>query len=303
MRIVGALAIALGVVVQPEPAHVSSVCQEQGADTECWLEIETYSSDKCYVWKDDVIPLELDLTWSRHCIDGPGGIAVASGLGDLYLESGSYDGNGVLRQGRKVGHWVEVTGPEKDDKSFDELSIVAEGSYVDGKRQGRWTLRTIGWYPERLRDFIYSWEEPRGPVPGAGRMEEGDYVEGRRHGDWIKRFPGGWVEEEDYVEGRRHGVYVLRSTGGFTVVEGLYIDGKRHGLWREYGSEGRYVNGRRHGHWILWFPGDNRSEQHEREGSYVDGKREGRWTIRWPEVPAEFECYERDIVVSACEED
>ena len=85
-------------------------------------------------------------------------------------------------------------------------------------------------------------------------------------------------------------------------MEGLYIDGKKHGHWREYWSEGRYVNGRMHGHWILRFQGDYRSEQHEREGSYVDGKREGRWTIRWPEGPAEFECYEGDIVVSECEE-
>ena len=267
-----ALLVTLGVAVQPQPAPGSSVCQEKGADSECWIKIETYSSEKCYVWKDEYIPLEGQLRWTSYCTDGLGGIKVADGFGDVYLESGSYDGTGVLRQGKKVGHWIEVTEPVEDDNVFDDL-FVAEGSYVGGKRQGRWTLRTTGWHPYRLRDFLFSWEKPRGPVPGAGSMEEGEYVEGKRHGHWIRRFPGGWVEEEYYVEGKKHGVYVLRSTGGSTVMEGLYVDGKKHGHWREYGSEGRYVDGSMHGHWILRLPGDNRSEAHEREGSYVDGKR------------------------------
>lgn len=295
------LLVALGVAVQPEPAHVVSVCQEREEASECWLEIGTYSSETCYVWKDDFIPLDGDLTWSGYCTDDPGGLVVADGIGDLYLESRSYDGNGVLRQGRKVGHWVEVIGPENDEGIFDDLSVIAEGLYVDGKRQGRWTLRTIGWHPETLRGFLHSRAEPKGPVPEAGSMEEGEYVDGERHGHWIKRFPRGWVEEQHYAEGKKQGAYVVRSVGGSTVVEGMYVDGRKQGEWKEYGSEGRYLDGRRHGHWILWFPGDNRSEQHERAGSYVDGKREGRWTIHFPEVPAEFECYERDIVVSECE--
>ena len=109
------------------------------AEQPCWVEIENQPG--CHVWlgrnewgrSKDYAEFDETVTWSGGCSNG-----LANGVGELVRDSGRVEGpyvsaTGELSAGMKRGHWTERTWSGR----------MFEGSYVAGKRDGRWLHGTI----------------------------------------------------------------------------------------------------------------------------------------------------------------
>ena len=172
---------------QTEPAQIELIpkCETPTVkgDPDCWLQVENHGN--CYIWNSSVSNEET-VTWSGQC------------------RAGKPDGRGKETWG----------GARADGSTYTSIHI---GSYIDGKKHGRWQ---------------YRW--------ASGWQETGSYVDGKRHGQWkeILHYTKGEVLEEtgSYVNGKRHGQW----------KEILSHPTKPHGLE----DTGPYVNGKKHGKWI-----------------------------------------------------
>jgi hypothetical protein len=143
-----------------------SICSGDRESPSCWKELESHPD--CYVWNPNV-PQARSVRWTGDCIDWR-----ADGAGTLYWKGGSnpWDGHaestGLLRGGKHNGSWV-----------IHYYETVAEGSFKDGDRHGRWVFLEKG-----------------------GSRWEGSYVNGLRHGRWNHFDDSGhlfaWT---DYVRG------------------------------------------------------------------------------------------------------
>ena len=132
----------------------------------CWLKVK--GRNDCYVWARRIGETG-EVTWSGSCPsgypDGRGQIAVLF-LIDFYGDVGM--------------------------KAVQE----DEGSYVDGKREGRWTTHSFG----------YS-------SGGTSKRGRGEFKNGNKHGYWYYdgEFKGAFEEEGEYVDGKKHGTWLFRS--------------------------------------------------------------------------------------------
>ena len=105
-----------------------SICSGDRESPSCWKELESHPD--CYVWNPNV-PQARSVRWTGDCIDWR-----ADGAGTLYWKGGSnpWDGHaestGLLRGGKHTGAWV-----------VQYHKTVAEGSFQDGERHGRWVFR------------------------------------------------------------------------------------------------------------------------------------------------------------------
>ena len=98
------------------------------------------------------------------------------------------------------------------------------GSYVEGKKHGRWVLRHA--------------VDPN----GVYLEDRGSYVNGKAHGHWVRYHPNGTVQAEgSYVDGKKDGQWVYRDPKG-TEWGGSYVEGKKHGHWVEKRSSDRDYN-------------------------------------------------------------
>jgi antitoxin component YwqK of YwqJK toxin-antitoxin module len=158
---------------------------------------------------------------------------------------GSLVAEGSYRQGRKHGHWLEN----------DLLGPRAEGSYEAGEREGPWTiqLRDGGRLEVEYRSGLYH---------GAAREHRPDGTLARElsYVDSVVRGPARVPEGEGWASGelrgdRREGSWKFTDSRGEPVGSGEYQDGRRHGAWLE----------RRHGQTIA--------------GSWRDGLEDGLWTV------------------------
>ena len=101
----------------PEPNCAGA---QEGA--ECWK--ETANQPGCYVWDDYLQPSQT-VEWSGSC---PGGIADGQGTMTWSSDKGPREYSGTLSDGKLQGRAV-VRYPDGG---------VQGGSYVNGKRHGRW---------------------------------------------------------------------------------------------------------------------------------------------------------------------
>ncbi len=188
-------------------------------DPSCWLKVEEH--DNCYIWIDDVEE-EHTVTWSGQCQAGK-----AQGRGKdtreyvVGADTRTRNGIGSYLNGKRDGRW-------KIRWSDDEYVGAEIGLYVDGKRHGQWEIR---------------WPD--------GDVETGPYVDGKRHGQWEKQWSRGHVETGPYVDGKRQGQWERRRTDG--AVDTLpYVDDKLHGQMETRLADGgvstaHYVDGKLHG--------------------------------------------------------
>ena len=205
----------------------SPVCSDlDRQDTSCWAAVA--GQEECYLWnrlvdRPQSHPGPPDsVAWTGGCLDGK-----ASG------------------SGTETMRW--------DDGS---ITLRGEGSYVDGRRHGRWVL------------------------PHGDGVLGGTFVNGEKHGHWVMHFGGGNVWEGSYANGRMHGHWVLSWANG-DVWEGPFAHGEKHGHWKLRHADGGisvgpYVNGKQHGHWVNRY-----SDGSSREGPYVFGREDGWWTDRY----------------------
>ncbi len=132
---------------QTEPAQTEFLpkCETPTVkgDPDCWLKVENH--DNCYLW---ISPRnEQKITWSGQC------------------RAGKLHGRG------------QVTWKSEGKETASHI-----GSYMDGKKNGRWNIR----FPS-----------------GAGHT--GPYVDGKKHGQWEERGTDGSVYTGSYVDGKRQG--------------------------------------------------------------------------------------------------
>ena len=165
-------------------------------DPSCWLKVEEH--DNCYIWIDLVFE-EHTVTWSGQCQAGKA-------------------------QGRGKETW-------KSGGGADTGTVNGIGSYLNGKRDGRWKIR---------------WSR--------GAVDTGPYVDGKRHGQWKLLWSDGTMQTGPYVDGKRHGQWEYRYSDGGRGGTGPYVDGKTHGQWEYWYSDGRvgtgsHVDGKKHGLW------------------------------------------------------
>jgi len=142
----------------------------------CWYELE--APDGCFVyWSNNYRRVEeyqgvpTRIFWSGSCSRG---VATGEGTLEIFINDGTrpgYSTTGTLgNSGLRQGRWIET-----DHVNFISVSN-AEGHYVDGKRDGRWTL-------------VHE---------GALRTAESYYVEGEQTSVWtdgVVELGAGWWPE------------------------------------------------------------------------------------------------------------
>ena len=143
-----------------------SICSGDRESPSCWKELE--SQPDCYVWNPNVSRAR-SVRWTGECIDWR-----ADGAGTLYWKGGSNsrgghaESTGLLRDGKHTGPWV-----------VHYYKTVAEGSFQDGERHGRWVFRH-----------------------DDGSRDEGEYVNGLQHGRWnTYKSDGSLIAWTDYEHG------------------------------------------------------------------------------------------------------
>ena len=179
-------------VGQPFRPGPQPVCMGQADGAECWRKLASHPG--CHVWVGHYDAEVTAGTWTGGC---PGGLAEGSGTLRWVRGDDETQSTGVLRNGKREGHWVQ--------RYAD--GTVEEGPYVDGNQHGRWMARFAD-----------------------GGSLEGPVVDGNQTGHWVRRWPDGQVSEGQMVDGKQHGHWVYRYPDG-EVQEGSYADGKRHGQW------------------------------------------------------------------------
>ena len=192
-------------------------------DPACWLKVDGH--DNCYIWIDEVKEKHT-VTWSGQC------------------QAGKAQG-----RGKDTREYVDGA----DTKTRNGI-----GSYLNGKRDGRWKIRwpddnnleaEIGFYVDGKKSG--QWEERR----ASGSVYIGPYVDGKKNGQWEELNLDGYGDTGPYVDGKRHGQWELRYSAA--TSSGPYVDGKKNGQWEERWesgavSIGSYVDGKKHGSWFYW---------------------------------------------------
>ncbi len=139
-------------------------------------------------------------------------------------------------------------------RAFHLGTLVAEGSWVEGRKQGTWLESDL-----------------------LGPRATGEYVDGHREGLWTIQLREGGRLEVEYRGGRYHGVAREYRLDGSLLRELSYVDAEVRGPARipegEGWAAGELVGERREGPWVFT---DARG-QRVAWGAYADGERDGAW--------------------------
>ena len=258
---------ALELLDRIEQTQTMDLCTEESWGVPCWKAL--VDSPQCAIWEESHIPFR-SATWSGSCDFGR-----AHGEGTLSWTDDGAEGssNGQFQNGKKQGSWFERL-PNGN---------IETGPYVDGVRNGPWTLTTAdgsdndgrviqGRYVNGKRDGSWqiSWPD--------GQTLHNTYASGIQSGPSVRRFPNGRRREGRYVDRLREGEWKTIQPGGRVSLIETYAKNVLHGPWREVGaycrSQGNYVEGQKDGDWIEC------SFSREEQGSYVKGLKQGRWEIQ-----------------------
>ena len=139
------------------------------------------------------------------------------GLGDFSFASIITDNNDdqddpknfVDENGRKQGKWVHL-GKEQPEKGFPEDGKISEGTYLDDRRDGKWTL----YYKD-----------------GMTPKTEGEFKNNRPNGSFTHYHPNGKIKEQGTFSKQRYIDSLARfNENGIKVYEAAYNDaGKESG--------------------------------------------------------------------------
>ena len=195
---------------EPEQTELTPICETPTIEglPACWMKAENH--DNCYIWNSFVRDEET-VTWSGQCRAGKShgrgkatwGWRYYGDDGDITLNANN---TGSYVNGKKHGRWEE----QSAYMSSGELDGVWTGRYINGKRQGRW----------RYQDSL-------------GSTLAGPYVDGLPHGQWEERYSDGRVERGSYVDGKKQGQWVRERNNGYRYIY-PYVDGKIHGVQKSF---------------------------------------------------------------------
>lgn len=190
-------ALALSLEAEGPEILPEETCDGKPVGSSCWMALA--DRPECYVWNGN-LQADETVTWSGGCVHG-----VVTGEGTetwVYVDADS----------NRVTQWFTCRNAK--GKTDDGPVIVRnsggdyfEGSYLNGKRHGRWVFR--------LSD---------------GGTNEGTFENGKRHGQWTHRNSYGGTSEGPYVNGKMQGRWVRRDSEGNTEA-GPYENGEKHGQW------------------------------------------------------------------------
>jgi antitoxin component YwqK of YwqJK toxin-antitoxin module len=124
-----------------------------------------------------------------------------------------YYDNGALRRDENLFEGIH----EGDYVEYDrDSTILLEGNYVDGIKEGFWREGEKGY------------------------REEGNYLEGVREGVWKYYYPGDILYFEGaFIDGTPDGLHKWYYKNGKLMKQGRYMMGLREGDWKYYNEEGK----------------------------------------------------------------
>ena len=147
----------------------------------------------------------------------------------------------------------------------DGQTVQSERTFIDGKRDGKWTehlsgnagdVTRISFYKNGLPDGQWSetWKD------GKPRSKS-SYKDGKKEGGWIRYGKGGKPEKSTtYKNDEKNGEEITYFTDGTPEKSSNYLNGKLNGVTKEFyfesgkcKSEYTFKNGKREGAYKRYF--------------------------------------------------
>lgn len=136
-------------------------------------------------------------------------------------------------------------------KTYDELytKLMAEGKYVNEKKDSTWTYYTLDakqesqlisteTYAKGIKTGTWKTFYPSGKLFDS-KIYKNDVLEG----PWLEYFEDGTPRlKATYVKGALQGIATYYGLDGKKVAEGRFEKGLRHGVWIVVNEEGKLVN-------------------------------------------------------------
>lgn len=197
-------------------------------------------------------------------------------FGSLFVfAQGEPSWNQIDSKGQKMGRWrayhengkLRYTGQFEEDQPYDEFryyfttgdlqsvltfensstakarlfyqngDLMAEGTYKNQKREGKWT----SYGDQNIK------------------VEEGEYINGMKEGSWKTFFPNGKIASEtNYINNLKEAEFKRYYDNGALKQDGIYENDKLNGLSTFYKPDGKkflkgiYQNDMRDKNWIYY---------------------------------------------------
>lgn len=150
------------------------------------------------------------------------------------LSFGIYAQSDTLNQkdslGKKQGYWI-IYGKDEPQKGFPEEGKIAEGTYLDDRRDGRWIFYYRDGVTPRRKSYLKN-SRPNGSYekyhPDGVLMEKGSFKRGKYLiGEWTSYWENGNLQiKRNYNEdGKRHGKEFYYFESGQVELEAKYNNG------------------------------------------------------------------------------
>lgn len=202
-------------------------------------------------------------------------------------------GKGTIKKGKKHGLWTEYDiinntkfcgyykNGERNGKCYENwfsTRIYAEGSYINNKRSGFWTLSNSE------HEWNVHCDDPKAVIRTSNsnskfsdsEYETGVLVDGVKEGIWILRY-GETIEYALYSHGLKNGLCKSVYHNGVVSSQGSYQDGYNHGQWSFYhdngqmSAHGTFDRGEKEKTWRYWYRNGNKREIEH----YNNGRKHG----------------------------
>ena len=161
-------------------------------------------------------------------------------------ESGQYESEGEIKDGKRDGKWIRWhgNGQKEHEVNYKDVKLVsqtdylyyengqefAELNYKDGKKDGKWTF----WYKNGRKDeesyykdgdlvneTIFKYNYLTGQITGQS------YKDGKKDGKWTKWYKDGEKKyEKNYKDGKKDGKWTEWDENGQIKSEATYKDGE-----------------------------------------------------------------------------
>lgn len=165
---------------------------------------------------------------------------------------------GQFKDGEPVGNWTryypggivkaKIQHDENSDSAFVQLfnepgKKIAEGNYVDEKREGKWTLYSGD---IKISEEQYKNGEKHGIsktfYPTGELFEKTEWKNGEQEGNYEVFFKNGKPYMQcKYSNGKRNGLCLSYFKNGRVEMEAWYIDNLRNDEWKFYNEEGEFL--------------------------------------------------------------
>lgn len=179
------------------------------------------------------------------------------GLWQKKQDNGRLIYEGYFKDGKPVGEWkryhpggqlkANLVYRQNSDsvytQMFDELKkIVAEGNYIDQKKEGLWIYFSSG---RKIAEENYTAEIKNGNskkyYDTGELMETADWVNGNQQGSYQTYYKNGQAYLQCKMNNNeRNGLCLVYTQKGKLEMEAHYKNNLRHGEWKFYDQNGEF---------------------------------------------------------------